>query len=376
MQQGRDGRSPIQVMVPKLPGWDAISRYGRQIDANHWYSNFGPLVSRLELRLCEHFSAESGSVLTAANATLAISMGLMELVRPGTRCLMPSWTFAATPHAAMLAGLAPVFADVDPDSGALTPEIAEAFTARHGDVASVIVVSPFGQPLPIRDWETFQRRTGISVLVDAAASFDTAVVSELATVVSLHATKPLGCGEGGFILSSDRSFIERLLRRENFGFSGSRLAQVASMNAKMSEYHAAVALAALDEWPDTRAEYLSVSATYRRALAAHNWVALPTGWGEDWVGSTLPIRILAPFEPELFDATLSDLGIDVRRWWGSGCHTQPAFSEMMRDSLPVTDRLGAATVGVPFHRQLSVADIGRVVEGLDAALAASSHDGP
>lgn len=375
MQQARDGRSPIQVMVPKLPAWETVSRYGRQIDANHWYSNFGPLVSRLELALCEHFSAEPGSVLTAANATLAITMALMELAPSGSRCLMPSWTFAATPHAAMLAGLVPVFADVDSGSGALTPETAEDFTRRHGDITSVIVVSPFGQPLPIAEWEAFQRRTGIAVVVDAAASFDTTVASELATVVSLHATKPLGCGEGGFILSSNLSLIERMLRRANFGFSGSRLAQVASMNAKMSEYHAAVALAALEEWPETRAEYLSLSGAYRRAFAARNWVALPTGWGDEWVGSTLSVRILAPFQPDLFDATLAEVGVDVRRWWGSGCHTQPAFANAWRESLTVTDKLGATTIGLPFHRYLSAEDIRRVAEGLDAALAASSHTG-
>jgi dTDP-4-amino-4,6-dideoxygalactose transaminase len=359
----------IQVMVPKLPSWSAVSRYGYQIDENRWYSNFGPLVSELELRLCRHYATEPGSVLTAANATLAMSMALMELVTPGTQCLMPSWTFAATPHAAMLAGLVPVFEDVEPVSGTLTPHIAERFVARNPGVASVIVVSPFGQPLPISEWEDFRRDTGRVVIIDAAAGFDTAVASELVTAVSLHATKPLGCGEGGFILSKDLDLIARLLRRENFGFSGSRLAQVASMNAKMNEYSAAVALAALDEWTQTRAEFQNLSGLYCRSFCGRNWASLPNGWGKQWVGSVLSIRILVPFEIEPFEARLAHLGIDVRRWWGAGCHTQPAFRHLMHAPLPVTNRLGATTLGIPFHRYLSAGDINRVVGSLEKALA-------
>ena len=42
---------------------------------------------------------------------------------------------------------------------------------------------------------------------------------------------------------------------------------VPAFNAKLSEYHAAVGHAALDEWPDARAEWLAVAARYRAAFA-------------------------------------------------------------------------------------------------------------
>jgi hypothetical protein len=68
----------------------------------------------------------------------------------------------------------------------------------------------------------------------------------------------LGIGEGGFVLCRDPSLIQDIRTRANFGFLGHRESIVPALNAKMSEYHAAVGNAALDEWTGARAEWLAV----------------------------------------------------------------------------------------------------------------------
>ena len=42
--------SRIPLLVAQLPDADALLPYLRQIDANRWYTNFGPLVMQLEQR--------------------------------------------------------------------------------------------------------------------------------------------------------------------------------------------------------------------------------------------------------------------------------------------------------------------------------------
>ena len=113
----------------------------------------------------------------------------------------------------------------------------------------------------------FRSRTGIPVIMDAAAGFDTAVLSPIPTIVSLHATKALGCGEGGFVMSTDKELISRITGRSNFGFMSRREAMSVGTNAKMSEYHAAVGLSALDEWPKTRATLMKIAKNYRTRLS-------------------------------------------------------------------------------------------------------------
>ena len=109
-----------------------------------------------------------------------------------------------------------------PIDGQLTPCLAEQAIQRLPDIGAVIVVGPFGMGVDVDDWLCFRSRTGIPVILDAAAGFDTAALSPIPTIVSLHATKALGCGEGGFVMSSDKRLISRIMARSNFGFISRR----------------------------------------------------------------------------------------------------------------------------------------------------------
>ena len=83
-------------------------------------------------------------------------------------------------------------------------------------------VAPFGSPIDPLQWAEFRDRTGVPVVIDAAAGFDAARPSSVPTVVSLHATKTLGIGEGALVLHADPAAIGDIRARANFGFAASR----------------------------------------------------------------------------------------------------------------------------------------------------------
>src|SRR3984957_16438928 len=182
------------VMRPQLPTVDEVLPYLKAMDAARWYANHGPLVRQFESRLAGHFAVEPSRLVTASNATLAIALSLRALgVRAGTLCVMPSWTFVATAAAVVWAGLEPYFIDVDPGTWLITPEDVLKVAARR-PVGAVIVVSPFGAPLDLQCWYTFGRDSGIPVVVDAAAGFDSfrsrdGSHAAVPVVVSLRVTK-------------------------------------------------------------------------------------------------------------------------------------------------------------------------------------------
>ena len=64
-------------------------------------------------------------------------------------------------------------------------------------------VAPFGRPIDVEAWDRFRSSSGLAVVIDAAAGFDAVAATGTTAVVSLHATKVLGIGEGGFILCTD-----------------------------------------------------------------------------------------------------------------------------------------------------------------------------
>src|SRR5256885_1617894 len=113
----------LPVMRPKLPAADRVAPYLQSIDTARVYSNYGPLTLSLEDRLAEHYRLASGTVGTVANATLGLAIALSVQHPPaGTLCVMPAWTFVASAHAAVIAGLIPYFVDVDAATWALDVE--------------------------------------------------------------------------------------------------------------------------------------------------------------------------------------------------------------------------------------------------------------
>lgn len=361
-----DSLPSIPVCRPFLPTTDRLAPYLRRLDEQRWYSNFGPLNNELSDQLAHAVGAAPARVVTAANATAALTCAMIDLApadrasRP--RALMPSWTFVATPQAAVVAGFEPYFADVDALSWQMTPDIARAaIAASRAPVALVVAVGPFGAPIDTAAWEAFADDTGLPVIVDAAAGFDSTRASKLTTIVSLHATKSLPAGEGAFVICRDEDEAIRLKRRQNFGFYGSRTATVTALNAKMSEYHAAVGLAALAEWPARRARYAEAIMQYRARLPG-NRILSPVGFGTEWISATMCVSL--PVPAQAVASALRAERIETRAWWAEGCHLHPAFETCPRTDLPSTAILAQSTLGLPISLDITTAEIDRVAAAI------------
>lgn len=368
------------VLRPLLPTAEAILPYLKRIDASRWYSNLGPLVLEFEGALARHFAVSADRIVTSSNATLALSQTLRALAKGPGFCVMPSWTFVATPAAAVWAGLEPFFVDVDPDSWLISPEQIEA-VARRQNVAAAIVTSSFGAPLDLSVWDRFTARTGIPVIIDAAAGFDgfaSCGQQEALTpvVISLHATKVSGVGEGAVIVASNAEDSRRIRQLGNFGFHGSRDAAVPGTNAKMSEYSAAIGLAFLEQWNDRRNDWASLTATFARGIAAIPQLMPAPSFNSGWVSSYGLVTLKAPFQADVIAVELRKRGVETRKWWGEGCHLQSAYAQCARDPLPVTEDLGQRVLGLPFWVDLPIADVKIIFETVRDALLKyrSSHE--
>jgi dTDP-4-amino-4,6-dideoxygalactose transaminase len=352
----------IPIMRPKLPVAERVLEYLRRIDATRVYSNFGPLACALDERLAQRYGLPGTSVTTVANATQGLALALAaQGAKPGMLCAMPAWTFIASAHAAVSAGLVPYFVDVDADTWALdAAALGDALARAPAPVGAVMPVAPFGRALDVAAWDAFQAATGLPVVIDAAAGFDALVPGATPAVVSLHATKVLGTGEGGFVVSADPALVRRVRMKSNFGIDPERRAIFSATNAKMSEYHAAVGHAALDTWAEDRTQWMAVAKAYRGAFDGSNRVRFQGGFGETWIASTCVLRAADGAAPRI-EAALAAAGIETRRWWGTGAHAHPATAQFPRTALPVTKALIDSTLSVPFYRDLPAADIERVV---------------
>lgn len=362
-------REIVPAAKPRLPDADALLPYLRRIDESRHYSNFGPLLREFEARLSSRFEANA-QVVTCVNATQALTLTLQSLDLPKSSLVaMPAYTFVATAHAVVAAGLTPWFLDVDSDDWMLRPEtVRNALATAPGQVSAVVPVAAFGAMPDLEGWKSFRDDTGLAVLLDAAAAFDQAHDAGLPTIVSLHATKVIGIGEGGFLATRDTGLAARVRQLTTFGFQGSRIAEIAATNAKLGEHASAIGLAALDNWDADRLQYLRTARLMRAAMTFLPEVRFQPGWGVDWVTSICSVR-LPDGSADAVEYALAALDIQTRRWWDQGCHANPAFVNCPRGDLSATRMLGGSVIGLPFAVDMDDRDISRVAAVLAVAVA-------
>ena len=362
----------VPVMRPQLPTTNELLPYLQRIDEARYYSNHGPLLRELEQHFADHFGVTRNQLAIVANGTVALSAALVAAgAKPGTKCLMPSWTFVGSAAAVWAANLEPHFVDVSQKTWMLDPESLKQRDDLH-DVGAVMVVSAFGCPVPTQSWDRFTEETGIPVIIDCAASFDTvasvpqAAPGKSPIMISLHATKAFGVGEGGLLLSTDDDLVRRFNQVCNFGVWDSPAGQILGYNGKLNEYNAAVGLAFFGKWNQRRETFAGLTAKYAARLSNFGSVETIPGYGQGWVSCYCNIITSGDAAPVV--ASLRELGVETRRWWQSGVHVQRAYQHFSKDPLPVTEDLARRTFGLPFFHDLSDAQFEHVIQSLDSAV--------
>lgn len=349
----------IRLLVPDMPTADDLLPWLRMIDETRVYSNNGPLVAKLEDQLSNITGAPTVAVSTG---TAAIELALRALrLPPGSRVIVPAVTFAATGLAVLNAGLEPVLCDVDPTSWQLTTTTAwEAM--RRFDARAVVPVATFGMPVPLFAWEQFANRTGVPVVIDAAGALLSDVASDhpgVVTCYSLHATKFIGCGEGGAVASSDPGLREDVRALSAFGGGG--IVPAVGTNAKMSEYHAAVALAALEPAAvqRKRERMLPVATAYTHLLHGAHGVTMQRM--PSLLSSILVVRLPQRCYAPAVIGHLWSMGIEAKQWYRPFLPEHPATRHCQWfGALPVTGQLACSLIGLPYHAGLSPDDIAHV----------------
>jgi len=360
---------------PKLVTAEELLPYLRQMDKTRVYSNFGPLNAEFEARIMARYFGNDGAAVTVHNATVGLMLAVKAAMRPkGRFAVMPSFTFAATAQAALWCGLQPYFVDVRPGDFCVDDEKILDTVAELGDEVGVVMpYAAFGTSCDLKVYSELQMR-GIPVVVDAAASFGTREDDQQFgrgfpgfVVFSFHATKAFGIGEGGLVYSSNPESIRHVRQASNFGFSAERRSEVQGLNGKLSEYGAAVGLAALDRYEariDRReAIYRAyVDAMSRRKMRDRGWeLQATTGRiAHQFMSVLCPTGI----DRERLILDLDRGGVQVRTYFSPPCHQHPVFSHCPRTLLTVTDELSARIINMPMWDDMADDDVDAVVEAL------------
>ena len=344
----------LPVMKPLLPVFEQYAPYLRRIDQDRTYSNRGPLGRILESRYAEKLGVpDPALVVLCSNATMAIH-GFLQISNVST-WHVPSFTFAATVHAAIQSGKEVVLDDIDVQTWMISPDV-----IKNPKSEGLVPVLPFGAPFNSLPHSHIEH-----LLIDAAASIGGArawinnLRENWAAVFSLHATKSFGIGEGGLIVFGSEEIATEFRSWINFGFRGSRESVALATNAKLSEIQAAVGLAVMDNWDVEEGEWNNLrllTDDANESFGLGPFKVIPKGTlSPYWIISHENKEVVARIAQGCFRDK-----IETRQWWSGGCHRMPPFRAIATRKFSGTEKIGESYLGLPLSRDMSESDIFRV----------------
>ncbi len=365
--------SDLPVGQLYFPTWEHYKEAMGGIIERRYYTNHGPLVQELESRLEDFLGV--ANVVTVSNATIGLYLVALALEITG-RVIMPAFTFVATAQAALLANLEPVFCDVDLETHQVTPATAEAaLRDEDASVAALCAVNLWGGCTDVVGLEGWAQAHQLPLYFDSAHGFGSSRSEGRlgrfgqAEVFSFHATKIMSATEGGCVATNDDHLAERIRNmRSNYGIRHPVTIPL-TINARMSEAQAAVALISLDELEHRISHNTALAGAYRSTLQDLPGVLLHEPPGVTICNHQSMVIIVDEqdfgLSPDLLWTLLRAEGVRARRYFSPGVHRSVPFGTRFPrflDRLPVTDQLCRTVLQLPVGALVGVDDASRIGE--------------
>ena len=367
----------------------------------------GPVVEAFESKLAEITGAAHAISVSSGTAALHLAALAMEL-QPGDRAIVPSMTFLATANAALYVGAEVLFADVDADTGLLTPETMERALAQSGaPVRAALPVHVNGQTVDMQGISAVPGVDELRIVEDAChalggqhAGLNGAVVPVGSnafadmTVFSFHPVKTIAMGEGGAITTNDPDLADRLrllrnigMTREPSSFENSELAFDASgeanpwyyemaalgFNYRASAIHCALGLSQLGKLQRFMDKRTALMARYRERLAPLAPLIHPLPQMPDCNPAWHLCVVLVDFKSAGVNRADCMRALQAR---GIGTqvhyipvHRQPFYRKRYGDlDLPGADAYYAKILSLPLFASMNDDDVDYVVDVLASVL--------
>lgn len=351
-------------------GWSDFRTVGREEEyllqafRSGWVSG-GLYVEKLESLAEQIFSGSAA--YSVANGTLALQLSFQVLgVGPGAEVIVPAFCFQAGANVLKQLGAVPVFSDIDPLTWNQNVQTLEqALTPR---TVGVLVVHNYGASAPVSEIAEWAASKGLWMIEDCAEAWFSRYRGRyvgqygVLSTFSMHATKPIACGEGGMVLSNDQKLRETLRLLRSHGLDRQRthyLHLLAGNNYRLSNLLAAVAFGQLEHRERICAEQESRRRWYAEFLGGHWGCQFQHGLidAEDnlWaVAVRVPVRLLA-IDRNAILQRLSERGIEARP--GFYAASDLAYHECAKGAYPVADSVSESVVVLPCSPRLGRHDV-------------------
>jgi perosamine synthetase len=333
----------------------------------------GPFTDEFEGRVAALAGRRHGVAVSSGTAGLHLAVRALG-IGPGDEVVTTPFSFVASSNCVLFDGGTPVFADIEEETLGLDPE--HAASKITGRTRAILPVDVFGNACRLPELADLAERSGIGLIEDSCEALGSRLDGRplgswgRVGVFAFYPNKQITTGEGGLVVTDDDALAAELrsLRNQGRDEDGTWLRHVRlGFNYRLDEMSAALGVAQLRRYHELRAGRERAFAAYRERLAGHHWLRLPEaapGADVDWF--VYVIRLDPRVDRDRLIVQLAGHGVPTRPYF-SPIHLQPFYRERFGFAVgdfPVTERVAASTLAIPFSSRLTDEQVDKVCEAL------------
>lgn len=363
----------IPIYQPDLGGNE--KKYVNECLDTSWISSRGRFVNEFETHFAARVCVEHAA--SVSNGTVALHLALIALgIGPGDEVIVPTLTYIASANAVAYTGATPVFVDSVRDTWQIDPEdVRRHITPR---TRAIMPVHLYGQACDMDALIAIAREHRLFVVEDCAEAFGTmykgrhvGTFGDISTF-SFFGNKTITTGEGGMVVSNDKTLIERARHLKGQGLAAHReyWHDVVGYNYRMTNIQAAIGLAQLeraDEFIDHKRNLAARYTAALKGLPVEVHKEAPGTVHSYWMFSILVERAA---QRDALREHLAKDGIETRPVFYP-MHTMPMYARNYRKHA-VAEDLAWRGINLPSWPGLNDDQVVRIVESIAAFYADGS----
>lgn len=350
----------INVTKTFLPPIEEYEAYVKQIWDRAWLTNQGPLLLELEAKLRDYLGVENFHFV--GNGTLALQLALRALDITEGEVITTPFSYVATTSSILWERCKPVFVDIEPETFCLDASKIEA--AITPNTKAIMPVHVFGNACDVEKIEAVAKQHDLKVIYDAAHAFGVQYKGKSLmnygdiSIGSFHSTKLFHTIEGGCLIVKDKALSDKLELMKRFGHQNDDHFML-GINAKASEFQAAMGLCNLNHLDEIMAERKRAVETYDRLLGS-KFQKLAVR--QDTVYSYAYYPVVVESEAKLLAlfADLAKANIFPRRYFFPSLNTLPYLPD--KQSCPVSEDIAKRIMCLPLYAGMDEVLISEICE--------------
>ncbi|MGI0046794.1 MAG: DegT/DnrJ/EryC1/StrS family aminotransferase [Nitrosotalea sp.] len=315
----------------------------------------GKRVQEFEKLLSAYTGSKYAIAVNSGTAALQAALYALD-IKSGDEVLLPSFTFVATANAVVSVGAKPVFVDIISSNYTMDPDDLRKKITKKSKV--IIPVHLYGNFAYMHKISEIANRHNIDIIEDAAQSLGTTYENKQSGTFSrlgcfsMYAAKVVTAGEGGAIVTNEKSLFEKLRKIRNHGMLHGYDTRILGLNLRLPEISAAIAKVQMKRLPDLLRKRAKNAKTLTELLRDLN-IILPTertGVKVNWYLYTISTK-----NRDKLSKQLNAKGIGATAYYSIPAHKTPFYNN--KKKLPVTDWAASTVLSLPVHPLVTETDL-------------------